>query len=883
MTRNYVFGRHRLHAETHLLTRDGQPVLLGMSARRLLAVLVANAGEAVSKDRLINSVWGHAPVSDNTLHVHMTSLRKVVGDGCITTKQGFGYRFTAAVRIENPSAHRTVARETSGCASEAAEPARLASQPARKLIGRDSVLAELQLLTAHAPIVTLVGPGGVGKTCLMLALGEVLRPRFGGSVWLVDLATLKDPALVPHETATALGIKIPEHLPALEGLSRALDGKTGLVLLDNCEHLLAASAALAGALVAASAGLRVVATSRIALKCGRERVCPVLPLSLPSPGAAAEHVRTKAAVEMFTVVAREVDPAFDLDGDQIILAGSICRRLDGLPLAIQMAARWAPVLGMDELDARLVQSLASWAGLRGSALERHDTLHATFAWGYELLTSREQKLLRHLAIFPSGFSLKAAEAVLCHDALPASSIQAGLLQLVRQSLVTVARSSGTAQYRLLGTTRVFAAEKIADSAERNALCARHARYVHDVLEQAHAEWETTSDSVWLGRYSAILPDLRAALEWSMLHPLHIDDGVALAAASWPLWGEMSLSQEGQRLLSRAAARTGVALPPLVEARLSHGLGELRGNTPQKKRARGEFERAITLWRQLEDRLNLGRALTGLGHKLLFLGDVHAAQAVLEEASETLAQGNWPRSQARALCTLMRIYSRTGRFEEARLIGAGAERLCHVARAERLGLFVRANLLEITIETGALEEAIDTGRELSLTLRKTPHAELLGMVLGNLAGAYTAQGDLAAALVMAREAAPLLRDHGTLFWLFDHLALCAALGGRLTDAALLRGYADAICLRFEYSRHPIENAAYVRLIGLLDEALSDAEQQRLSRFGSALSEAQALDLALPVCSRVGDSAIVAREELGGPCRSPQTPRRHEDEALTRTLS
>jgi predicted ATPase len=815
-----------------------------MSARRLLAVLVANAGEPISKDQLINSVWGHSPVSDNTLHVHMTSLRRVVGDGVIATKQGFGYRFIAPVRTEQSVVQGAVETKAPELAGSVAESPRPANQPLRKLIGRGVILEELQRLTAKTQLITLVGPGGVGKTSLILALGEALRPQYSEAVWLVDLASLKDPTLVPREAAAALQVKIPDQAPALEGLRRSLAGKTGLVLLDNCEHILAAAAALADALGAASANLRIVATSRSALGSDSECVYPVPPLSLPKAGAAAIFVRAEPAVEMFTVVARELDPSFHLSDAEIVMAGRICQRLDGLPLAIQMAARWAPVLGMDELDARLAQSLASWTELRGSARDRHDTLQATFAWSYELLTPRDQMLLRQLAIFASSFSLKAAEAVLCDDALPAAAIQAGLLHLVRHSLVMVARSSGGAQYRLLETTRVFAAEKIAASTERDALFARHARYVRAVLEQAYLEWETTSDSVWLSRYGAILPDLRAALDWTLRHPLHVDEGVALAATSGPLWREMSLSLEGQQYLTRAVGLADDALPPLVEARLCQGLGELRGNTVEKQRARAEFERAVTLWQQIGDHLNLGRALTGLGHKYLVLGDLHAAQVALEEASTLLEHGNWPRSQARALNILMRIYAETGRIDEARIIGAGAERLCRVAGAERLALIVRVNLLEMMVEMGAKDEAIEAGRDLSLALRKTPYTDLLGVVLANLVGVYTARDDLTAALGLAREAAPLLRDHGMLSSLFDDLALCAALGGRWTDAALLRGYVNACYQNFQYPRQGASLHIYERMMEFLNASMPESEQERLARFGSALSEAQALEIAIP---------------------------------------
>jgi predicted ATPase/DNA-binding winged helix-turn-helix (wHTH) protein len=844
MSQNYVFGTFTLHAAGHRLTRDGQTVPLGMSARRLLAVLVANAGEPISKDQLINSVWGHSPVSDNTLHVHMTSLRRVVGDGVIATKQGFGYRFIAPVRTEQSVVQGAVETKAPELAGSVAESPRPANQPLRKLIGRGVILEELQRLTAKTQLITLVGPGGVGKTSLILALGEALRPQYSEAVWLVDLASLKDPTLVPREAAAALQVKIPDQAPALEGLRRSLAGKTGLVLLDNCEHILAAAAALADALGAASANLRIVATSRSALGSDSECVYPVPPLSLPKAGAAAIFVRAEPAVEMFTVVARELDPSFHLSDAEIVMAGRICQRLDGLPLAIQMAARWAPVLGMDELDARLAQSLASWTELRGSARDRHDTLQATFAWSYELLTPRDQMLLRQLAIFASSFSLKAAEAVLCDDALPAAAIQAGLLHLVRHSLVMVARSSGGAQYRLLETTRVFAAEKIIDSTEQDAVSTRHARYVHNVLEQARLEWETTSDSVWVGRYSTILPNLRAALDWTLRHPLHIDEGVALAAASGPLWREMSLSLEGQQHLTRAFGLAGPNLPPLVAARLCHELGELRGNTVEKKRARGEFERAIMLWRQIGDRLNLGRALTGLGHKQLLLGDVPAAQASLEEASGLLEHGNWPRSQARALCILMRIYSFTGRFSEARIIGAGAERLCRATGAERLALIVRVNLLELMVEMGALDDAIEAGRDLAATLRKTAHRELLGVVLANLVGVYSVRDDTDAAVSLAREAVPLLRDHGLLFNIFDELALCAAMGGRWTDAALLRGYVNASFQTFQYPRQGLALQIYDKMMHLLNAGIPEPEQERLARFGSALSEAQALELALP---------------------------------------
>jgi tetratricopeptide (TPR) repeat protein len=397
------------------------------------------------------------------------------------------------------------------------------------------------------------------------------------------------------------------------------------------------------------------------------------------------------------------------------------------------------------------------------------------------------------------------------------------------------------RYRLLETTRAFMLEKLAASGNVNATRQRHACHVLHVLEKAMCELETTGDSVWLERDGPVLDDLRAALDWAMGEDS--DDAVALAGASWPLWRELSLRTEGRQRLGAAAARLRPGTPLALEARLRHGLGDMRLNTAAMKAALEETERAVNLYRTLGDRRHLGSALTALGFSLFMLDRIEEAELAIREALNLLESSGWLRTLATVYYVKAHIETALGRFDAAHVAQEKATRLCEMAGADRTALVLSADLVQAALETGDVDGAISAGRNVTVQLRDTPHTEIRGFVLGVLAAALTARGNLNDALTAAREAAPLLRDEGTLFWLFDHLALRAGLAGHTKDAALIAGYSNAVHQKFGRPREPMGRRAIERMTLLLRDALPDEEIAQLGRLGAQLSEDQAMTIAL----------------------------------------
>jgi tetratricopeptide (TPR) repeat protein len=362
-----------------------------------------------------------------------------------------------------------------------------------------------------------------------------------------------------------------------------------------------------------------------------------------------------------------------------------------------------------------------------------------------------------------------------------------------------------------------------------------------LLETAMREWEITSDAAWLERYAPVLDDLRAALDWAM--EKNSDEAVALAGASWPLWRILALLGEGERRLSLAAGRLSPATPPALEGRLRQGLGVLRLNTTALNTAYEELTTAAALYRALGESPHLGSVLATLGFALLMLGRIEEAEHTVAEALILLEHSHWPRTLAQTYSVQMCIELRRGHYDAVRSAGENALRLCKQAGADFAGFTVSANLVEATLEMGDVEGAVSAGRSLAAELRETHNTDTLGFVLGILCGALTARGDLEEALAVAKEAAPLLRDDGMPFGLFDHLALRAGLAGRTRDAALIAGYADAIHRASGRPREPIGHRAIERLCRVLRKALPEDEIARLTHLGAQLSEDQVMTVAL----------------------------------------
>ena len=550
------FGRFRVLPRRRELVVEDRPLELGGRAFDVLMVLIEASGAVVSKDVLMERVWPDRIVEENNLQAQISALRRALGADrdLIRTVAGRGYQFTGEIRTVSASAN---AQASAGMPQPRRTPPRPPAnlpEPVSELIGRDVELDEILDLSASHRLVTLTGAGGIGKTRLGFAAAWRLLPRFADGVYAIELAPLADPELVPVVVATALGIELASGTASPLSVATALRAKHLMLVLDNCEHVVEAAAQMAEALLRANPATRVIATSREPLRAEGEWVYPVPPLAVPAEGSPdSEEPLRYGAVRLFVERARAAAPHFSSDARDVAVIAGICRRLDGIPLAIELAAARAAALGIDGLAARLDDRFRLLAGGYRTTMPRHQTLRATLDWSYELLTEPERVVLCRLAIFAGGFTLEAARAVAADDEIGAPEVVDRVPNLVAKSLVTVEADGVRVRYRLLETTRAYLLEKLIQAGEFDAAARRHAERYRDLFESGEAEAETKPTDEWLAEYGPRIDNVRAALDWAFSPGGDSSIGVALTAASVPLWSRLSLMEECRGRVERALA------------------------------------------------------------------------------------------------------------------------------------------------------------------------------------------------------------------------------------------------------------------------------------------------------------------------------------------
>jgi predicted ATPase/DNA-binding winged helix-turn-helix (wHTH) protein len=540
----YEFGRWQVDPGRRELRADGVPVRLGGRAFSILTVLVESAGELVTKDELMARVWPGVIVEENTLEGHISAVRKALGCGreALKTSFGRGYRLVGdwTIRQQNPTTDSVLLA-----------PARMHAKPFQtnvpgatsEVIGRTVAVKQLQELFSTYRAITLTGPGGIGKTTLALEVARSLFPAFNGDCWLVDMASLSDPGLVPSMVANVLGLKLGEDEISRDSVARAIGGQKLLLVFDNCEHVIDAAARLAEAILRLCPATSIVATSREVLRIEGEHVYRVPPLDVPSPHQEdSAIVLGHSAVQLFIARTRALDSNFSVRGENLRAIASICRRLDGIPLAIEFAAARAVVLGPELVLSRLDERFGLLIGGRRTALPRHQTLRATLDWSYELLPEEERCLLRRLGIFAAGFTLDAANAVMSNHGYTAPALLEQIANLVDKSLVTFDGSALGSRWHLLETTRVYALEKLAESGETEQIARRCAEFFRDLVRPAFHGSQVPPNAEDMARYGRELDNVRAALDWSFSSAGDAAIGFALTAAYAPVWSDLSLGQ-----------------------------------------------------------------------------------------------------------------------------------------------------------------------------------------------------------------------------------------------------------------------------------------------------------------------------------------------------
>jgi predicted ATPase/DNA-binding winged helix-turn-helix (wHTH) protein len=462
--RVFLFGHFCLCPKKRLLLEEEQPLRLGSRALDILIALVEHAGELITKDALIARVWPDTIVVEENLSVHVAALRRALHDGSdgnryIVTVPGRGYSFVGAVTTQDPPAAQLSLIETRAWNHNL--PVRLT-----QLIEREDAVSRLVDLVRRNRLLTIVGPGGVGKTSIAIAVVEHLLADFASGVRFVDLGLLDDPFLVPSAAAAVLGCQIDSET-TIDSVVSTLRSEDLLLVLDNCEHLIEIAALLTAAILRGAPRVRVLATSREPLCLDHEQRFRLSPLSLPSASSAATATaaRRSAAVQLFIERAEADSNDFELTASNAPLLVEICRRLDGVPLAIELAAAQVSAFGIAGLASRLENGIDLASSNHRTAPSRQRTLRASLDWSFALLSDAERKVFRRLSIFPGNFSLEAASAAAAVGEFTVEQVVDYIVSLIERSLIATDPSGSAMAYRLFAITRAYAFEKLRESGE----------------------------------------------------------------------------------------------------------------------------------------------------------------------------------------------------------------------------------------------------------------------------------------------------------------------------------------------------------------------------------------------------------------------------------
>lgn len=625
------FGPFRLFPKSRLLEKDGAHLHVGGRALDILIFLAERPGEVVDKRELVKRVWADVNVDDGSLRFHIAALRKALGDTgksarYVVNVPGRGYCFVASLAQVAPALPSPI---------DLPLPRSLPA-PLARVIGRDDVIEKISTGLAQHRFVTVVGPGGIGKTAVAVTVGHRRLAHFDGNVCFVDFGPVRKPELAAITIASTLGLSINAEDP-VPALLTHLQAKPTLLIFDSCEHVLETLAPLVERLVREAPRLHVLATSRESFRSEGERIFRLFPLDCPPrrDDLAVADILTYPAAQLFVERIAQSSGPFQLSAEEAPLVADICRRLDGIALAIELAAGRVNAYGIAG-TASLLDSRFSlqWRGRR-TAIPRHQTLSAALDWSYDLLPTSESAILRRLSVFVGPFTPEAAAAVASGDGLSAAATMEAIDNLVTKSLIAPS-GARTLRYRLLDTTRTYALGKLNEAGEAKRIAKRHAEYFRDLFERAEAETSAPL-SDWLGIYGAELDNLRAALDWAFSADGDAKLGIALTAVAVTLWVRLSLFSECRERARTALAALGDHGDERVRMQLLAALGwSLMYGEGRAREARPILEATLELADRLDDKDFRLRALWGLCIDQFNNGAFGKARALADRFAEAAA-------------------------------------------------------------------------------------------------------------------------------------------------------------------------------------------------------------------------------------------------------
>jgi predicted ATPase/DNA-binding NarL/FixJ family response regulator len=709
-------------------------------------------------------------------------------------------------------------------------------------IGRDGDIRAIRELMADHRIVTLTGVGGSGKTRLAIEIGRQLHEAEGLRVWFVDLSPLTDPALVVQATSTAIGVAIKDASP--DGLIGRLHSAQGVIILDNCEHVVSACAALVGALVAGCPRLSFVATSREPLRAAGENVWHVQPLSVPLDSASEQGVVEAESVKLFVARARAIEPTFVLGDSNQRAVAEVCRRLDGLPLAIELAASRVGFLSPAQIASRLDSRFSLLEAQGQSVQPRHRTLAATLQWSFDLLEGEERTLFWRLSVFSGSFNLEAIEAICAIDPLSVAAVVTLLGRLIERSLVmSMQDGHGQRRYRLLDSTRAFANDVCVSKAEAPLLAERHARLYASIGLEAGRHLGGSDAGSWTDLIAEEMDNLRAALDWAISHDrLLALDVCASLAGYWDFHGWL---YEGRHWLDRALTGDDGGTTRERAAALA-AAGMLAFRLAEFAASRAFFESSVEIARAIGNRALTARALSGLGDALTYTGDGAGGAAKYEESLALYRSEGDLLGAARELSRLGGTYNLRGDLRTAE--GLFRESLDAFRKlGDRAGIANQIFTLGcVSLASNRLESARSLFAE-SLTMRREIHDAVGTAWSGIWLGCAEIQlGHLRAACQPLAEGLIACQDVGDIRGL--SIGLDMALGLLLAanqPAAALRVGIGAAQMRDEGSFETIPpfGSTVDRWLAEAKERLQDEETEREELLGRSMLPGALLDFAL----------------------------------------
>jgi non-specific serine/threonine protein kinase len=781
----YRFGRFEVRPAQRSLLVDGAAASIGARAFDMLVTLIERRDRVVSGDELFELVWPGLVVEENNVRQQVAALRKLLGVEAVVTVPGRGYRLALALDAEEA---------TPPAPDKRAVPSNLPlNLPA--LIGREAELPTVVELLSGAPLLTLVGAGGVGKARFALEVADKVRGAYKDGVWFVELAPVADPALVPLVVASVLGVHEEPGRGLLDTLLDFLRHRELLIVLDNCEHLVEACARWAEKVLHTSAGTRTLATSREALGIAGERTWRVPSLSAADPNANPSDVQLMAyaATQLFVQRAVAAAPAFRLTPGNAAAVAQVCHQLDGIPLALELAAARVKAMRVEQVAERLRDRFALLTRGSRTALERHQTLRSLIDWSHDLLSDPERVLLRRLSVFAGGWTLEAAEAV-CSGEGPATADVLDLLtHLVEKSLVVHDDQAAEPRYRTLETIRQYGLEKLIASGEADAIRTRHLRHLVDFAEGVRTRLNGPDQVRWHGRVETELDNMRVGLNWS-LQPANAELGLRLVNAlhrHWYKnmhWGEMVGWQD--RLAERCERE---GRPPTLHLARSFYVAGMLATNFHPPTGRRLCEACVSLSRPLAFHEGMAWALMWIGHidtrkrdpgtAELFAESVRAGRRIEDPWRQAFLFGN-------CLICYANYEALMGRDESAEAMVRECE--AEIAKIGGDAIYLghcRALLATIATRRGELERASKLVAE-SLALHRAVDSKFdLAGGLAQQGLLALSQGDPARALQLFRESLPLHRNYPMSQWAtkgLAHLVIGYAACERWPIAAQLAG-------------------------------------------------------------------------------------------------